>query len=116
MFPRRSASASYDLATDSLTHLANNTYDLLGGHFGIDSRHVEWRALRLVGLNHEDLAISPLHTNGTFTRAFADKGRFVELLRSIEVTVALSLRAPLIGAAHYSLILVDRRSSPHERG
>src|SRR5574337_1364927 len=46
---------------------------------------------------------------GTFISAFADKGRFAELLRSIEVKVALNLRAPLIGAAHYGLMLSGDR-------
>ena len=48
--------------------------------------------------------------DSTFLHAFSDKGRFAELLRSIEVKVALNLRAPLIGAAHYGLILLGRRS------
>ncbi|CBE67560.1 MAG: glucokinase [Candidatus Methylomirabilis oxygeniifera] len=51
-----------------------------------------------------------------FTRAFADKGRFADLLRSIEVKVALNLRAPLIGAAHYGLTAAYRRSLPPEGG
>lgn len=48
--------------------------------------------------------------DGTFVRAFAGKGRFAELLRSIEVKVALNPRASLIGAAHYGLMLLRRRS------
>ncbi len=43
---------------------------------------------------------------GTFTGAFTDKGRFTELLRSIEVKVVLNPRASLLGAAHYGLMLV----------
>lgn len=45
-----------------------------------------------------------------FTRAFADKGRFADLLRSIEVKVALNPHAALIGAAHYGLILLGGHS------
>jgi glucokinase len=41
--------------------------------------------------------------------AFTDKGRFTELLRSIEVKVALNPRALLIGAAHYGLMLLGRQ-------
>lgn len=41
--------------------------------------------------------------DGTFIRAFTDKGRFAELLRSIEVRVALNPYAPLLGAAYYAL-------------
>jgi glucokinase len=50
--------------------------------------------------------ILPKLQDGTFTSAFADKGRFGELLQSIEVKVALNLRTPLIGAAHYALMLL----------
>ncbi len=39
---------------------------------------------------------------GNFMRAFTDKGRFSELLRSLEVSVALNPRAPLLGAAHFA--------------
>src|SRR5574337_881318 len=46
----------------------------------------------------------PLRT--AFTRAFTDKGRFADLLRSIEVKVALNPHAALIGAAHYGLTLL----------
>lgn len=42
----------------------------------------------------------------TFARTFTDKGRFTDLLRSIEITVALNPRAPVIGAAHYALRLL----------
>ena len=54
--------------------------------------------------------ILPKLQDGTFTSAFADKGRFAELLRSIEVKIALNPRAPLIGAAHYGLMLLGKRS------
>ncbi|MDD5558541.1 glucokinase [Candidatus Methylomirabilis sp.] len=50
----------------------------------------------------------PLRT--AFTRAFTDKGRFADLLRSIDVRVALNLRTPLLGAAHYGLMLLGRHS------
>ncbi|HWQ69018.1 MAG TPA: glucokinase [Patescibacteria group bacterium] len=56
--------------------------------------------------------ILPKLQEGTFTRAFSDKGRFAELLRSIDVKVALNLRAPLIGAAHYGLRLVGDSAPP----
>lgn len=54
--------------------------------------------------------ILPKLQDGAFTRAFADKGRFADLLRSIGVKVALNPRAPLIGAAYYGLMLLGRRS------
>jgi glucokinase len=42
----------------------------------------------------------PVLQNGSFMRGFVAKGRFAELLRTIEVKVALNPRAPLLGAAH----------------
>jgi glucokinase len=42
----------------------------------------------------------PVLQNGSFMRGFVAKGRFTELLRTIEVKVALNPRAPLLGAAH----------------
>jgi glucokinase len=45
--------------------------------------------------------ILPKLQDGTFVRAFTEKGRFAELLQTIEVKVALNPDAPLIGAAHY---------------
>lgn len=54
--------------------------------------------------------ILPKLSDGTFISAFSDKGRFADLLRSIEVKVALNPRAPLIGAAHYGLMLSGRGS------
>ncbi len=47
----------------------------------------------------------PALQNGSFLRGFTNKGRFAELMKSIEVNVALNPRAPLIGAAHYGLRL-----------
>jgi glucokinase len=49
--------------------------------------------------------ILPRLQDGAFVRAFTDKGRLSDLMRSIEVKVALNPRAPLIGAAHFALRL-----------
>jgi glucokinase len=43
--------------------------------------------------------------SGPFLEAFTDKGRFTDLTKGIEVSVALNARAPLIGAAHFALRL-----------
>ena len=47
--------------------------------------------------------VLPALRQGGFMRAFTDKGRLAELLRGMQVRVALNPRAPLIGAAHYAL-------------
>src|SRR5262249_25144085 len=39
---------------------------------------------------------------GHFMKGFTEKGRFSELMRSLDVNVALNPRAPLIGAANYA--------------
>lgn len=49
--------------------------------------------------------ILPVLAGGGFMRGFTHKGRFADLLAGIEVSVALNTRAPLIGAAHYALLL-----------
>jgi glucokinase len=46
--------------------------------------------------------ILPVLQNGSFLRGFTDKGRFSELMKTMEVSVALNPAAPLIGAAHYA--------------
>jgi glucokinase len=48
----------------------------------------------------------PALQNGSFMRGFMNKGRFADLMKSMDVSVALNPRAPLIGAAHYALRLV----------
>lgn len=47
--------------------------------------------------------ILPALTDGRFMRAFADKGRFSDLLRGVEVRAVLNPQAALIGAASQAL-------------
>jgi glucokinase len=49
--------------------------------------------------------ILPILQNGSFMRGFTDKGRFSELMKSIEVSIALNPAGPLIGAAYYALTM-----------
>lgn len=49
--------------------------------------------------------ILPALQNGSFMRGFADKGRFSQLLMSMQVSVALNPKAPLLGAAYFALRL-----------
>jgi glucokinase len=46
--------------------------------------------------------ILPVLQAGSFMRGFTDKGRFAELMKGMEVSVALNSAAPLIGAAYYA--------------
>ena len=43
--------------------------------------------------------------DGTFMRAFVDKGRYADLLAAIPVKVILNDRAALRGAAYYAAFL-----------
>jgi glucokinase len=47
----------------------------------------------------------PALEKGEFLRGFMHKGRFADFMKDIPVSVALNLRAPLIGAAHFALRL-----------
>lgn len=49
--------------------------------------------------------ILPTLTNGHFMNSFASKGRFEELLRGMQVKIALNPETSLLGAAHFA---VDR--------
>jgi len=46
--------------------------------------------------------IWPVLKRGGFMKAFVDKGRLGELMRTIEVNVAMNAAAPLLGAAHFA--------------
>jgi glucokinase len=50
--------------------------------------------------------ILPMLTNGTFVRGFLAKGRLNEILKRIEVRVALNPAAGLIGAAHVAAAML----------
>ncbi len=93
--------------------LCTKALDLFISIYGAEAGNLALKAFALGGVyvvgGIAPKILSKLQ-DGTFTNAFSDKGRFAELLRSIEVRVALNLRAPLIGAAHYGLILLGRRS------
>ncbi|MBI2883010.1 MAG: glucokinase [Candidatus Methylomirabilis oxyfera] len=99
--------------------LCTKALDLFVSVYGAEAGNLALKAFAIGGVyigGGIAPKILPKLQDGTFTRAFVDKGRFADLLRSIEVKVALNPRAALIGAAHYGLMLTDRRSSPRERG
>jgi glucokinase len=98
--------------------LCTKALDLFVSIYGAEAGNLALKALAIGGV-YVGGGIAPkilvgarghVPLRGTFTSAFADKGRFAELLRSIEVKVALNLRAPLIGAAQYGLMLLGGRS------
>ncbi|MDE2485525.1 MAG: glucokinase [candidate division NC10 bacterium] len=93
--------------------LCTKALDLFVSLYGAEAGNLALKAFAIGGVyvgGGIAPKILPKLQDGTFTRAFADKGRFAELLRSIEVKVALNPRTPLLGAAHYGLRLVRKRA------
>lgn len=88
--------------------LCAKALDLFTSVYGREAGNLTLKALAVggvyVGGGIAPKILSKLQ-DGTFVGAFTDKGRLAELMRTIEVKVALNPRAPLIGAAHYALTL-----------
>src|SRR5574337_952568 len=77
--------------------LCTKALDLFVSVYGAEAGNLALKAFAIGGVyvgGGIAPKILPKLQDGTFTRAFADKGRFAELLRSIEVKVALNLRTP----------------------
>jgi glucokinase len=84
--------------------------DLFAAAYGAEAGNMALRCLAIGGIfvgGGIAPKILPALRRGPFMHAFADKGRFAELLRSIPVHVALNPRAPLLGAARYALRLAS---------
>lgn len=92
--------------------LCTKALELFCAVYGAEAGNLALKALAIggvyVGGGIAPKILSRLR-DSTFISAFVDKGRFADLLRSIEVKVAFNPRAALIGAAHYGLILRGRR-------
>ena len=82
--------------------------DLFSSIYGAEAGNLALRCLAIGGVfvgGGIALKILPALRNGSFMRAFTDKGRFSDLMGSVMVSVALNPRAPLLGAAHFALRL-----------
>lgn len=88
--------------------LCAKTLDLFVSIYGAEAGNLALKAFALGGV-YIGGGIAPKILPGlqdnTFISAFSDKGRFADLLRSVEVKVVLNPRAALLGAAHYALRL-----------
>lgn len=88
--------------------LCVRTLEILASIYGAEAGNM---ALRYVAYGGVIVAggvapkLLPALQKGEFTRAFSAKGRLRSFLETIEVSVALDPRAPLIGAAHYAMRL-----------
>jgi glucokinase len=88
--------------------LCTRALDLFISVYGTEAGNLALKALSVGGVYVAGgiaPKILPRLQDGAFIHAFTDKGRLSDLMRSIEVKVALNPRAPLIGAAHYALRL-----------
>jgi glucokinase len=85
--------------------IAVEALDMFAGLLGAETGNL---ALKLKATAGVDLAggiapkILPKLKDGTFLTAFADKGRFAELLRRIPVRVVFDEATALYGAARYA--------------
>jgi len=79
--------------------------DLFVSVYGAEAGNVALRGFTLAGV-YVAGGIAPKIlkklTDGTFMRAFRDKGRYRELLDGIPVTIADNPKAPMLGAAHFA--------------
>ncbi len=94
--------------------LCTRALDLFISVYGAEAGNLVLKALAVGGVyvgGGIAPKILPKLLDGTFIHAFTDKGRFAELLQTIEVKVALNPRAPLIGAANYALRLLAQKSA-----
>ena len=88
------------------------TLDLFCSIYGAEAGNLALKCLALggvfVGGGIAPKILPALRKPDTFMRGFTEKGRFGDLMRSLEVSVALNPRAAVLGAAHYAL-----RLGPH---
>jgi glucokinase len=85
--------------------ICTRALDLFTAVYGAEAGNLALRGYTLGGL-YVGGGIAPKIidklADGTFMRAFADKGRYVEFLRGIPVAVALNPRAALVGATYFA--------------
>jgi glucokinase len=86
--------------------LCEETLQVFSSIYGAEAGNLALRSLALGGVFLAG-GIAPkllkVLQDGSFIKAFVNKGRFSEMLGRIEVCVALNPHAPLIGSAHFAL-------------
>jgi glucokinase len=84
--------------------LCTATLELFSTLYGVEAGNLALKCLASRVFVGGGIApkILPVLQNGSFMRGFTDKGRFSELMKTIEVSVALNPTATLIGAAYYA--------------
>jgi glucokinase len=83
------------------------TLELFSTLYGVEAGNLALKCLPTHVFIGRGIApkILPVLQVGSFMRGFTDKGRLSEVMKGIEVSVALNRPAPLIGAAHYALTM-----------
>jgi glucokinase len=100
---RSATIAEHGLAGDEAVCV--NTLELFAAIYGAEAGNLALKCLALGGVfvaGGIAPKILPVLRNGGFMRAFTDKGRFASLLDRLPVTVALTPRTGLLGAAHFA--------------
>ncbi|MBV9125456.1 MAG: glucokinase [Planctomycetes bacterium] len=88
--------------------VAREALELFGSIYGAEAGNLALKCMALGGVfvgGGIAPRILPVLQGGTFMGSLVDKGRLADLLKSLEVSVDLNPRTPLIGAAHYGLRL-----------
>lgn len=87
--------------------LCEETLRLFASIYGAEAGNMALRCMALGGVfvagGIAPKLIQALRKDGVFMESFAAKGRLSEVLKGIEVNVAMNPHAPLIGAAHFAL-------------
>ncbi len=104
-----------EVAHDEREPLCVATLELFAGLYGAEAGNMALRALTYGGV-YVGGGIAPKNleflAGGAFLRGFTDKGRFEDLMRSIDVRVSTNPRVALIGSAHYALRLCEAAAAP----
>jgi glucokinase len=83
------------------------TLDLFARIYGAEAGNLALKALAVGGVfltgGIAPKILPALTRNEAFLDGFLAKGRFVDLMRNLHVSVALNPKAPLIGAAYYAI-------------
>ena len=88
--------------------LSVRTLEIFGTIYGAEAGNLALKCLAVGGVyigGGIAPKILPTLKAGHFMEGFTDKGRFSDLVDGMRVSVALNLRTPLLGAAHYAFDL-----------
>lgn len=104
-----------DLALSEKSPICEKALDMFVSAYGAEAGNLALKILSNGGL-YVGGGIAPRILEklkeGTFMKAFSDKGRLTPVLTRIPVRIVLDSRAALLGAASYARTRLDRRDQP----